>query len=38
MPAALCLVLLGVSFLTQNAARELPSPYGQRSAAHLATL
>ncbi|WPO48226.1 DoxX family protein [Pseudomonas sp. S1Bt23] len=38
LPAAVCLVLLGVSFLTQNAARELPSPYGQLPAAHLATL
>ena len=27
IPAAVALVLLGASFATQNAARELPSPY-----------
>ncbi|MFP3568047.1 hypothetical protein [Paraburkholderia sp. SIMBA_030] len=29
LPAAVCLVLLVASFLTQNAARETPSPYVQ---------
>jgi hypothetical protein len=29
LPAALCLVLLVASFLTQNTARETPSPYVQ---------
>ncbi|GFM86839.1 hypothetical protein PSCICO_22380 [Pseudomonas cichorii] len=29
LPAVVCLVLLTTSFYTQNAAREVPSPYGQ---------
>lgn len=34
VPAAVGLALLTVSFLTQNAARELPSPYLRVSTAH----
>lgn len=37
LPAAICLVLLVASFLTQNAAREVQSPYGQVTTAHLVT-
>jgi hypothetical protein len=29
VPAAVCLALLITSFATQNAARDVPSPYGQ---------
>jgi len=32
VPAAVCLALLGTSFVTQNAAREIPSPYVQAAA------
>jgi hypothetical protein len=35
LPAAICLVLLVASFLTQNTAREVPSPYGQITTANL---
>ncbi|PYY68058.1 hypothetical protein CRX42_23770 [Pseudomonas jessenii] len=37
LPAAICLVLLVASFHTQNAAREVPSLYGQVTTAHLVT-
>lgn len=37
LPAAICLVLLVTSFLTQNAARDVQSPYVQAPAAHLVT-
>jgi hypothetical protein len=29
VPAAVCLALLSTSFVTQNAARDVPSPYAQ---------
>lgn len=38
LPAAVGLVLLIVSFSTQNAARDVPSPYGVIAAAHQVTL
>ncbi|HKT30653.1 DoxX family protein [Dyella sp.] len=38
IPALVGLVLLTVSFTTQNAARGVPSPYGVIAAAHQATL
>jgi hypothetical protein len=34
LPAAICLVLLVASFHTQNAARDVSSPYGQVVTAH----
>jgi hypothetical protein len=34
MPAAVALVLLAASFATQNAARDIPSPYAPTFAAH----
>ena len=37
LPAAICLVLLITSFVTQNAARDVQSPYVQAPAAHLVT-
>jgi hypothetical protein len=37
LPAAICLVLLITSFVTQNAAREVHSPYVQAPAANLVT-
>jgi uncharacterized membrane protein len=37
LPAAICLVLLVASFLTQNAARDVQSPYGQVTTARLVT-
>ena len=37
LPAAICLVLLVASFLTQNTAREVPSPYCQVTTAYLVT-
>jgi len=37
LPAAICLVLLVASFLTQNAARDVSSPYGQVITAHQVT-
>jgi len=38
MPAAVALVLLTASFATQNAARDIPSPYAPAFAAPLSTL
>jgi len=38
LPAWIGLVLLITSFMTQNAARELPSPYATVSAEHRVTL
>lgn len=38
LPAAVGLVLLIVSFTTQNTARDVPSPYGVIAAAHRVTL
>ena len=38
VPAVVGLVLLVTSFLTQNVAREVPSPYAQAAAAHQVTL
>ena len=38
LPAAVGLVLLVASFVTQNAARDVPSPYAPVAAAHRATL
>ncbi len=38
LPAAIGLVLLIISFATQNAAREIPSPYGLVVAAQHVTL
>lgn len=38
LPAVLCLVLLATSFLTQNRARDWPSPYGWVATENLATL
>ncbi|WP_175853445.1 DoxX family protein [Burkholderia anthina] len=38
LPAALGLVCLVVSFTTQNAAREIPSPYGVVAMLHHATV
>lgn len=35
LPAVICLVLLISSFVTQNTAREVQSPYVQAPAAHL---
>ena len=35
--AAICLALLITSFVTQNAARDVPSPYVQVAAAHSLT-
>ena len=32
LPAVIGLVLLGASFVTQNVAREVPSPYAQAAA------
>jgi hypothetical protein len=37
LPAAICLALLITSFVTQNAARDVPSPYVQVAAAHSLT-
>lgn len=37
LPAVICLALLVASFVTQNAAREVPSPYVQVTAAQLVT-
>jgi hypothetical protein len=37
LPAAICLVLLITSFVTQNAARDVHSPYVQAPAANLVT-
>ncbi|WP_413704820.1 DoxX family protein [Pseudomonas sp. Pseusp16] len=37
LPAAICLVLLVASFFTQNAARDVSSPYGQVITAHQET-
>lgn len=37
LPAVICLVLLVASFLTQNAARDVQSPYAQVTAARLVT-
>jgi uncharacterized membrane protein YcjF (UPF0283 family) len=37
LPAAICLVLLVASFLTQNAARDVSPPYGQVITAHQVT-
>ncbi|MNM83126.1 hypothetical protein D3C81_951740 [compost metagenome] len=37
LPAAICLVLLATSFLTQNAARDVQSTYVQVAAAHSVT-
>ena len=37
LPAAICLVLLITSFVTQNAARDVHSPYLQAPAANLVT-
>lgn len=37
LPAVICLVLLIASFLTQNAAHDVQSPYGQVTTAHLIT-
>lgn len=38
LPAAVGLVLLIASFTTQNAARDVPSPYGVIAAAHRVTI
>ncbi len=38
IPAAVALVLLAASFATQNAAREIPSPYAPAFAAQQSTL
>nr|WP_314873142.1 DoxX family protein [uncultured Pseudomonas sp.] len=37
LPAAICLALLITSFVTQNAARDVPSPYVQVTAADSST-
>ncbi|WNC10908.1 DoxX family protein [Pseudomonas coleopterorum] len=37
LPAFICLALLVTSFVTQNAAREVPSPYVQVTSAQLVT-
>ncbi|NWE77820.1 DoxX family protein [Pseudomonas yamanorum] len=37
LPAAICLALMITSFVTQNAARDVPSPYVQVAAAHSST-
>lgn len=38
LPAAVGLVCLVVSFTTQNAARDIPSPYGALATTHHATI
>jgi hypothetical protein len=38
LPAVIGLVLLIVSFMTQNAAREIPSPYARAAAEHQLSL
>lgn len=38
LPAVIGLLLLAASFITQNAAREIPSPYAPGFAAHESTL
>lgn len=37
IPAAVGLVMLSVSFVTQNVARDLPSPYGPIQSSHVST-